>query len=100
MGHTRLSTDDFLNYIEEIRPDEKEMASSFYMEGLNRMTIADCAEQVKKAGLEIISLLPIVREPHLQMITDEILRQTVWLYPTATMLDLASSKVLLITRKS
>lgn len=98
-GHTRLSQNDFVRYLDEVRPTEKEMALSFYTEGLNRMTLADCKAQLQQAGLEIISILPYAREPHVRMVTTDILTQTQAIYPKVDFMDLVATRVVVIARK-
>lgn len=98
-GHTRLHSKDFTRYIQEIRPNELDKALSFYYEGLNRMTISDCTMEICDAGLELISILPYVREPHARIITQEIITQTQRNYPSASILDLVSPRVIVIARK-
>ncbi len=98
-GHTRLSESDFEDYLEKIRPNEKEKALSFYKKGLNRMTLNDLRSQLKKANLEIISIIPFAKEQHLRMIDEKILSQTQLHYPKATLLDLCSPRVYVIIRK-
>jgi 2-polyprenyl-3-methyl-5-hydroxy-6-metoxy-1,4-benzoquinol methylase len=98
-GHVRLNSADFSRYLDEVRPNEKEMGLSFYNKGLNRMTIADIQEHMKSAGLEVVSLIPFAKEQHLRMVNSDILNQVTAIYPTATMLDLISPRVLVVGRK-
>jgi SAM-dependent methyltransferase len=98
-GHTRLSEEDFSRYISEIRPDEKDRALSFYKRGLNRMTMSDLKDQIQKAGLKIISVIPFTKEQHLRMIDRDILIQTQSHYPKATILDLAAPRVYVVVQK-
>jgi len=99
-GHTRLSDNDFEKYIDQLRPDEKERALSFYRNGLNRMTLSQLDVYLKNAGLEIVSIIPFSKEQHLRMIDFEILTQTQKHYPSVTMQDLSSPRVFVIVRKN
>jgi SAM-dependent methyltransferase len=98
-GHTRLSESDFEEYLDKIRPSEKETALSFYKEGLNRMTLSDLRSQLEKANLEIISIVPFTKEQHLRMVDQKTLSQTQLNYPKATLLDLCSPRVYVVTKK-
>lgn len=98
-GHTILNDADFSRYLDEIRPQEKERALSFYRKGLNRMTLHDLKVQIEKSGLELISILPFTKEQHLRMVDEKTLRQSQRHYPNLTLLDLAAPRVFVIVRK-
>jgi len=99
-GHTRLGHNDFVKYLDEIRPEEKEMAYSFYQEGMNRMAMADLKANLKSAGLEIVSLIPFVKEQHVRMMDSSILKQTQVHYPQVELVDLVSPKVVIVAKKA
>lgn len=98
-GHARLNETDFINYIEQIRPVEKQRAISFYKEGLNRMTLADLKTQMYDAGLEILSVLPYIKEQHVRMITKETLMQTKNIYPNLSLIDLVAPVIIVVAKK-
>lgn len=98
-GHVRLNEMDFLRYLDEIRPQEKERAASFYKKGLNRMTLHNLHDQLKVSGFKSISILPFVKEQHLRMITRETLEQSQRHYPHLTLQDLTAPRVFVIAKK-
>lgn len=99
-GHTRLSNEDFARYLDELRPQEKERALSFYRKGLNRTTLADLNDEVSSAGWSDIAIIPFSKEQHLRMIDQDILRQTRRHYPKVTLQDLCTPRVYVIARKA
>ncbi len=99
-GHVRLSEQDFIRYLEEIRPREKERALSFYHQGVNRMTVKALERHCAKAGLEIVSLLPFTKEQHIRMLDHDIYRQSKSNYPNLTLLDLTAPRIMLVAKKS
>lgn len=99
-GHVRLNETDFTRYIDEFRPNEKERAMSFFNEGLNRMTFYDLNNQLQKAGLEVISILPYTKEQHVRMVDEKILEQSKFHYPKLTLFDLVVPKVTVIAKKA
>jgi len=99
-GHIRLSDSDFSKYLDDVRPQEKEKALSFYRSGLNRMTLYDVKQHLHQSGLETISIIPFTKEQHLKMVDKEILDQSTNHYPDVTLLDLSSPRVIVIARKS
>lgn len=98
-GHVRLHAQDFETYISEIRPQEKEMALSFYHRGINRLTIADITEQISTAGLELVSIIPFVKEQHIRMLTADIVAEAQRNYPRLQITDLVAPRVVLVVRK-
>ncbi|HBF88841.1 MAG TPA: hypothetical protein DDX39_09385 [Bacteroidales bacterium] len=98
-GHVRLSKTDFEKYIDEIRPKEKQLAKSFYSDGLNRMSISQLKEYSKKNGLEIVSILQFTKEQHVRMLTDEIVEECKANYPSIDIADLVAPKVIVILKK-
>lgn len=98
-GQARLSQDDFMRYIEEIRPAEKELAHRFYLESLNRMHIADLRMYAAEVGFEITSVVPWTNRKDLLAITPECLSQVKTNYPGTTSVDLCSRSVWVLLRK-
>jgi len=98
-GHTQLNEADFEDYLNKLRPNEKDRAMSFFKKGLNKMTLRDLKIQLKEAKLEVISILPFTKEQHLRMVDHNILIRTQRQYHNVTLLDLASPRVYVIARK-
>lgn len=98
-GHARLSRKDFLRYLDEFRPDEKDLAMNFFISCLNRMSLADLRQYITQAGLEEVLLLPIPNEGHLAIVPEEALLQVQRYYPTVTLADLISPSVHIVARK-
>ncbi|TNE28768.1 MAG: class I SAM-dependent methyltransferase [Bacteroidetes bacterium] len=98
-GHARLSVEDFERYIDEFRPEEKDMAMSFFTNGLNRMTRAQLIQHLKAADFEILSIIPYSREQHARMVSGEVLAQVRNLYPDAQLADLVAPRTLVIAKK-
>lgn len=98
-GHARLTNSDFERYLDQIRPDEKELALSFYHNNLNRMTLSDLQRYIENAGLTPLSILPWPKRKHLDLVTNDILSQCVDVYPTATVNDLISPFVWVLLQK-
>jgi 2-polyprenyl-3-methyl-5-hydroxy-6-metoxy-1,4-benzoquinol methylase len=98
-GHAALSPTDFERYCNELQPDKKEKALSFYYNGLNRMTLFDMKEYGKKAGLELKAYLPFTKEQHVYLMNEQTLRQVLKNYPTSTISDLLTPRVLVVFKK-
>lgn len=99
-GHARIGDEDFRRYLEEVRPDEAEVAWRFYRFNLNRMTLAECGGYARAAGFETLSLLATPDERHRAAATPEILRQVSARYPSATIGDLAAPSIRLLLGKA
>ncbi len=98
-GHIRLNQEDFLKYLSEYRPSEKEKAGSFYIDGLNRMTISDLKEYSEKSNLIIESLFRFTKEQHLRMLDKEILDQCLKIYPNIQASDLVTLRIIVVHKK-
>ncbi|MCK4662954.1 MAG: class I SAM-dependent methyltransferase [Bacteroidales bacterium] len=98
-GHVRLNEYDFVRYINEIRPNETEPAKSFYLEGLNRMTISDLKIYSKQAGLKIESIFKFTKEQHLRMLSNNILKQCQTVYPKLNAIDLVTPRIIIVHKK-
>lgn len=98
-GHTRLNAADFERYVEEVRPDEKQVALSFYKNNLNRMSLYDLRAYASHAGLNPIAILPWVERNHLALVTSEVLSQAKRAFPSIELMDLISPSVWVILRK-
>jgi SAM-dependent methyltransferase len=98
-GHVRLSEPDFERYLDEIRPNEKEKALSFYKKGLNRMTQHQLKIELEAAGFQDISILPFTKEQHLRMIDQDTLTQSRDNYPDLSLIDLCAPRVIVIANK-
>jgi 2-polyprenyl-3-methyl-5-hydroxy-6-metoxy-1,4-benzoquinol methylase len=98
-GHTQLNEADFRKYVETFRPEEVSRATAFFSKGLNRMTYADLRAHIEASGMQVEALLPLSKEQHIRMVNRDILKRTQRLYPSATVLDLATPRVLVVARK-
>ncbi len=98
-GHCRLNEKDFLKYIHEFRQSEYPMASSFYLNSLNRITLNDLEKASKKNGLQILSLIPFVKKAHLSVYQNNFYEETRRHYPEVQPLDLISPSVWVVQKK-
>jgi SAM-dependent methyltransferase len=99
-GHCRLNQEDILRYFKELRPTEYQLASSFYLDSLNRLTLNGLKAASAKAGLEILALIPFVKKAHLSVYKDNFYRETKRHYPNVGPIDLISPVVWVICRKN
>ncbi len=98
-GHCRLNEQDVLRYFKELRPAEYQLASSFYLDSLNRLTLNGLKAASVKAGLEILTLIPFVKKAHLSVYKDNFYKETKRNYPDAEPTDLISPVVWVVHRK-
>ena len=98
-GHCRLNGNDFHRYIHEFRENEYQLASSFYLNSLNRLTISDLEKASKKNGLEILALVPFVKKAHLSVYQNNFYQQIRQHYPAVKQIDLISPVVWVLQRK-
>jgi len=98
-GHCRLNGNDFLRYLHEFRSNEYSAASGFYENSLNRMTMEDLREVSKKAGLEILALIPFVKKSNLTLYQNNYYEQTGRIYPAVQPIDLISPIVWVVHKK-
>ena len=98
-GHCRLNENDFHRYIHEFRENEYQLASSFYLNSLNRLTISDLEKASKKNGLEILALVPFVKKAHLSVYQNNFYQQIRQHYPAVKQIDLISPVVWVLQRK-
>lgn len=98
-GHARLSSEDFERYLREIRPAEEEVATSFYYENLNRMTIADLRRYVADTEFTLLLLLPWIDSRHFEELPTDALADTKDSYPSCELTDLISPTVWVLLKK-
>jgi SAM-dependent methyltransferase len=98
-GHVILDKGDFQNFFRLNYPGQAETAMSFFLNGINRMTIHDLKEMSSKAGLEIVSLIAFPKERDLRMVNKDIYLQAKRNYPDLTLNDLITSRIIVIQRK-
>jgi SAM-dependent methyltransferase len=98
-GHVRLNREDFEKYVKTYRPQEEKRALSFYYEGINRMSLSEMKNTVQKAGLELISYMPHIRQQHVNMMTHGIFEQSRKIYPQISFTDLVSPKVVIVLKR-
>ncbi len=99
-GHARLSAPDFERYVAEIRPQEAELALSFYAKGLNRMTLAALRRHVQESGLCLLCVVPFPDRRSIGALSSDVLKDVTRHYPCADALDLISPKVWVLLRKA
>jgi SAM-dependent methyltransferase len=98
-GHARLGDDDFVRYLEELRPDAVAQTLRFYRENLNRMTLADVRAAVADAGLELVALVPWTDRTLAPQLSAELLVEVRRSYPTAGPDDLLATFVSVVVRR-
>ncbi|MCH8553958.1 MAG: class I SAM-dependent methyltransferase [Schleiferiaceae bacterium] len=98
-GHVRLNEQDLASYLSTYRPDEKDRALAFFKNGINRMTLKDTRKHIEDSGFENIEIIPLPKEQHMRMVSNEIFSQVKNLYPGVEILDLCAPRVFLIARK-
>ena len=98
-GHIRLDTNDFMRYLAEIRPAEAGLAERFYRNNLNRMALFDLRRYGREAGFQTLALITWPNAGHLELVDEEILSQSVEVFPSLTLLDLITSNVWLLQLK-
>jgi SAM-dependent methyltransferase len=98
-GHIILNEQDFKRYNEQFYPENLNTAMSFYLNGINRMTIKDLSDLSAEAGLEILSLLVFPKEQDLRMMNKEIMKMIKTNYPNVSLNDLISPRIIVIHRK-
>ncbi len=98
-GHVILDNNDFARFNTEIQPEKADIAMSFYNNGINRMTIHDLKSYSNTAGFEILSLIEYPKEQHLRMMNKSILEMAKANYPTVTLNDLITTKIIVVLKK-
>jgi len=98
-GHARLNDQDFEKYLDEFRPDEKEVSLSFFKNNLNRMTMAQLKTGLRKNGLEPISIIPWYSKDDQAALTNNMLEQCKNIHPTAEHVDLVAPIVWVLCEK-
>ena len=98
-GHVILNKEDFVKFNKEIQPEREDTALSFYLNGINRMTINDLKDYCKQADLEILSLIEFPKEQHLRMIDKNILDLAISNYSSLELKDLITPKIIVVLRK-
>ena len=97
-GHARLDPADFERYLREIRPAEADEALRFYLESLNRMTIADLREAVEASGLELLAVIPWTDRKLVPQLSEAVVAEVRRTYSAATASDLLATFVAVIAR--
>lgn len=87
-GHARLNDNDFNRYLDEVCPDFKRVATSFFKNNLGRMTFSDLRQLLILIGFEVISFLPWTARKHADYVSPDILKQVTANHPTAELTDL------------
>ncbi|MFT7071919.1 class I SAM-dependent methyltransferase [Patiriisocius sp. Uisw_017] len=98
-GHARLSNEDFERYLDEFRPEQKEVSLSFFQNNLNRMTQSHLTDCIEQNGLRIVSIIPWYSEEDQSSLSIEMLNQCKKIHPTAELVDLAAPIVWVLCEK-
>jgi 2-polyprenyl-3-methyl-5-hydroxy-6-metoxy-1,4-benzoquinol methylase len=98
-GHARLDEADFERYLREIRPAETDEALRFFLESLNRMTIADLRQAVGDAGMELLAIIPWTDRKLVPVLNQAVIADVQRSYPTATAADLLATFVSVVARR-
>jgi 2-polyprenyl-3-methyl-5-hydroxy-6-metoxy-1,4-benzoquinol methylase len=98
-GHARLVEADFERYLREIRPAETDEALRFFLESLNRMTIADLRQAVGDAGMELLAIIPWTDRKLVPVLNQAVIADVQRSYPTATAADLLATFVSVVARR-
>jgi hypothetical protein len=81
-----------------IRPTETDEALRFYVESLNRTTIADLRAAVEASGLELLAVIPWTDRKLVPQLSEAVVAEVRRTYPTATAADLLATFVAVIAR--
>ena len=94
-GHTRMGERDYIRYLEETRPLEKDIAVDWYLKGLNRqMPLAEVQKWILDAGFELVLWMAKPSpQPHLRELTPEIIRESFMAFPHISLSDLVARSV-------
>jgi 2-polyprenyl-3-methyl-5-hydroxy-6-metoxy-1,4-benzoquinol methylase len=98
-GHCRLNENDFKRYLKEFRPNEIQLAESFYKNSLNRLTMKDLEKACKNAGLEVLTLIPFVKKAHLSIFNNQFFEEAKEHFINLTSMDLISPVVWVMLKK-
>ena len=100
-GHTRMGERDYIRYLEETRPLEKDIAVDWYLKGLNRqMPLAEVQKWILDAGFELVLWMAKPSpQPHLRELTPEIIRESFMAFPHISLSDLVARSVSFVAIK-
>lgn len=96
-GHVRLSPQDFDRYLQLYRPDELEVSRLRFYSTINRMTLSDLKHIVASAGFKTVEWVEMWDD--LNSVNPQILQECRKNYPSLTLEDLATYRVILILQK-
>lgn len=99
-GTPALSAAEFLRYVRELRPDEADVASRFFLHNLNRTSISVLKESASKAGLGPITVVAFPDDQYFSLLERDTLTSVQRHYPTVSLLDLVSRSVWVVYRRS
>ncbi len=98
-AHVLLSNDDFRRYVHAYRPEEADLAVSFFEQSLNRTTIRQMQKHALEAGFTVLTVMANLNESHLKWVKPETLQIAQENYPELSLNDLLAAKVTLVLRK-
>lgn len=92
---------NYVRYLKEMRPLEKDIAVDWYLRGLNRrMPLAEVQKWVVLAGFEIVLWMTKPSpQPHLRELTPEIIRESFIAFPHISLSDLVARSVSFVAIK-
>ncbi len=98
-GHATLGDADFDRYIRTYRPEELDVALSFFRKSLNRMTIADLERYAESAGFERLAMRTWEKDADFWRADAAILSQCRALHVTVDLRDLVSRTIWVLFRR-
>ncbi|MDR3048076.1 MAG: class I SAM-dependent methyltransferase [Bacteroidales bacterium] len=98
-GHVRLNDEDFVKYIQQVRPQEQTSAEAFFFHGLNRMSLSDTKEFSVNAGLDLLGCIQMAKKQTLKMLNANILKECKHNYKNISIEDLTTVNVIIVQKK-
>jgi SAM-dependent methyltransferase len=100
-AHTRINESDYIRYLEEMRPLEKDISVDWYLKGLNRkMPLTEVQKWVVHAGFEIVLWMTKPSpQSHLCELTSDIIRESFAAFPHISLSDLVARSVSFVAIK-
>ena len=100
-AHTRMDEVNYIGYLKEMRPLEKDIAVDWYLRALNRrMPLTEVQKWVVLAGFEIVLWMAKPSpQPHLRELTPEIIRESFIAFPHISLSDLVVRSVSFVAIK-
>lgn len=97
-GHCRLSPEDFERYLKKYRPNEYEVATRFYHQSLNRISIKQSLDIIRELGFKLITMNESKIKWPKKFVDKKLLDEIHNFYPDIVLNDLLSSIELVIAK--